>query len=999
MTASPIPKNLVLRTAEDYAALREQGMTLIRQLTSAHWTDHNLHDPGITTLEILCYAITDLAYRTSFKTEDLLTGQSGFIAEPEMSSFFPAQQALTTTPLTLLDYRKLLLKIDGIRNAWMHPRRSAPGSEIPVYADALAQKLTLDEFNSGGDENAMLHINGLYDVWLELEPDAEMGSLNETALPLVLRPAPFKGHTGQLLLKDDTRLNSEIWALSAVAAPAATLALTFSNLTRRGAELKVDLNGTALPALLIKLDHELPASVTIADWQSLFTGTDALLPLFHTKQQRILELLEQAACALHDNRNLCEDYASVATIAADYVAVCADIDVSPDADLEKVQAAVYFAIEQYLNPPVHYYSLSELQSRGMDANAIFDGPYINYDLTHHGQPIFTKSGFVIDADLKASELRQVVHASDIINALMDIPDVLNVKSLLLRKYKADGTPIGNSEKWCLPITSGHQPVLLIPRSKILFFKQDVPFIARQAEFEATLRHLRAAAIKQAYAGVEEALTIPAGRKRDTLTHYPVQHDFPATYQIGVAGIEANASFLRIQQARQFKAYLLFFEQILADYLAQLAHLPELFSLDKNLRQSYFSQYLTNIQRTVGASFEDEFYIDKTQFDNEISRNRLREDRESFQLRRNRMLDHLLARFSETFTDYVMMMVQQDGDSLKTYEALINDKIDFLRQQPILSRERNRAFNYRPENLALVWDTDNVSGLEKRAGRLAGIDNYQRRNLSCALFLATLIGTRKVGSEFRIEIKDADDKVLFKSKETFATRELAEEEAAAIFDGLNNSSSYHIDTSGGAGTVFYTITHNGTSLTHDGTFDNNNAAVRAIENLVARYYQVLEDEVCNSEGLYLIEHLLLRPRSLLADLPEVCIGTDAGCSDEDWFSFRASIVLPYWPQRFQSIAFRQFFERLVREQAPAHVLLKVCWIDHEQMVELELALHEWLDRLATEPFGSALLTTAQNALLAILQRLRSKYPTATLHDCDDDDSGEPVRLGSTNLGGF
>src|SRR5262245_19885676 len=209
MTTAPLPKNLVLRTAEDYAALREQGMSLIRQLTSAHWTDHNLHDPGITTLEALCYALTDLAYRSSFSTADLLSGQNGFIAEPELSGFFPAQQALTTTPLTLLDYRKLLLKIDGIRNAWMHPRMTVPGSEVPVYIDVLEQRLTLDEFNSNGDDNAPLHIKGLYDVWLELEPDAEMGSLNETALPLVLRPVPFKGHTGQLLLKDDTRINSK----------------------------------------------------------------------------------------------------------------------------------------------------------------------------------------------------------------------------------------------------------------------------------------------------------------------------------------------------------------------------------------------------------------------------------------------------------------------------------------------------------------------------------------------------------------------------------------------------------------------------------------------------------------------------------------------------------------------------------------------------------------------------------------------------------------------
>ena len=51
----------------------------VRRLSSALWTDHNTHDPGVTTLEVLCYAITDLAYRTDFATADLLAGQSSLL--------------------------------------------------------------------------------------------------------------------------------------------------------------------------------------------------------------------------------------------------------------------------------------------------------------------------------------------------------------------------------------------------------------------------------------------------------------------------------------------------------------------------------------------------------------------------------------------------------------------------------------------------------------------------------------------------------------------------------------------------------------------------------------------------------------------------------------------------------------------------------------------------------------------------------------------------------
>src|SRR6185503_14221894 len=50
----------------DYALLRKNGIDYITALGSDFWTDFNIHDPGITLLEALCYALTDLAYRTSF---------------------------------------------------------------------------------------------------------------------------------------------------------------------------------------------------------------------------------------------------------------------------------------------------------------------------------------------------------------------------------------------------------------------------------------------------------------------------------------------------------------------------------------------------------------------------------------------------------------------------------------------------------------------------------------------------------------------------------------------------------------------------------------------------------------------------------------------------------------------------------------------------------------------------------------------------------------------
>ena len=55
-----------------YDFLRQFGLDSIQIVSGGKWTDYNYHDPGITFLEQLCYAITDLGYRTNFPIQDIL---------------------------------------------------------------------------------------------------------------------------------------------------------------------------------------------------------------------------------------------------------------------------------------------------------------------------------------------------------------------------------------------------------------------------------------------------------------------------------------------------------------------------------------------------------------------------------------------------------------------------------------------------------------------------------------------------------------------------------------------------------------------------------------------------------------------------------------------------------------------------------------------------------------------------------------------------------------
>src|SRR6478609_7735554 len=83
----------------DFNFLRKEGISHIQRLAGKVWTDHNVHDPGVTILDQLCYAITDLSYRVNFDIKDLISTEGG---DPYQSLYSPAE-ILTVNPVTILD--------------------------------------------------------------------------------------------------------------------------------------------------------------------------------------------------------------------------------------------------------------------------------------------------------------------------------------------------------------------------------------------------------------------------------------------------------------------------------------------------------------------------------------------------------------------------------------------------------------------------------------------------------------------------------------------------------------------------------------------------------------------------------------------------------------------------------------------------------------------------------------------------------------------------------
>jgi hypothetical protein len=89
-------------------ALRSLAIARSQAASGAVWTDYNLHDPGVTTLEAFSFALTELGFRAGFPVADQLCGPGGEIHYQRQGLFEPAE-ILTARALTALDYRKVVL--------------------------------------------------------------------------------------------------------------------------------------------------------------------------------------------------------------------------------------------------------------------------------------------------------------------------------------------------------------------------------------------------------------------------------------------------------------------------------------------------------------------------------------------------------------------------------------------------------------------------------------------------------------------------------------------------------------------------------------------------------------------------------------------------------------------------------------------------------------------------------------------------------------------------
>jgi hypothetical protein len=842
----------------DQQDLYRRGIDLVRFYAREVWTDHNIHDPGITTLELLCYALTDLAYRAGYGIEDLLAPADK--AHPAKSTLYTARRILPNRPLTIADYRKLLIDLPGVKNAWLRP------AELTYCADVVNAKLL--HTHPGLPAIRPVQIHGLYEVLIDY--------------------------------------------MDAV----------------------VDADDRA-----------------------------AVL----TRVQQVLQV----------NRNLCEDFVRFDAVATEDFVLCAEVDLDADADVAGVAATILFEVQQLLAPAVGNYSLSEiLQRQKPDGSPYtvadaFEGPVL-------------ECGFIDDGELARADLQAEIHLSDVISVVMDIGGVRAVRDIVVNSLSAPGSaPVPPDNRWAVPVQAGHKALLRRDRSRLVFYKRGLPVVAAAEEVARRYAALAEAARAKMETPVEYDLPIPGGRYRDPAHYYSFQNHFPMTYGLSEFGLPGAAHARRQALVYQLKAYLLFFDQIMANYCAQLAHVPDLFSTDPHLSQSYFCQ--------VVESFKEYGLIYGPGTDAAVLR-QLSEDERLFLDRRNRFLDHLIARFGESFQEFAFTLQSAFGGRPT---AAIISKCKFLDEYPQIGAGRSLAYNQALTAPSDLWETDNISGLERRIARLLGIRRTVRRNLSAidATLIVEIEGSAGPGFGFTIRNHLTTEAILARIG-TQPTEADAGAAANRVVVAAQRRSSYRPVPRSDGTFDFQIVDEAGTPIADGVANFASEAALRdGIEDVI-EYLQ----EHFGEEGLYVIENILLRPPPGSSDDLFMPICSDPNCTDcadDDPYSYRLHVILPAFAGRFSDMEFRRFAERVIRAETPAHILPKICWIDPADMARVDGTYRRWLE--ARPGPSDTERAAALKALVDTLFSVKNVYPSSQLHDCDSGEDRPKFILGRTALG--
>ncbi|GAA4272693.1 hypothetical protein U6A24_08060 [Aquimarina gracilis] len=793
----------------DFEKLRREGLEHIGNLSGKIWTDHNVHDPGVTILEVLVYALMDLGYRTNLPFQDLIALKNN--NDPE-DNFLTPLEILTVNPVTITDYRKLLLEVEGVRNAWLEP---ASEQEIGLYLDTYRKTLVCKGDSYEG-ENAVTRneklngydicLNGLYKVYIEKNADiVDTVTLEQDVINIlakhrnlcedfvdgikVLDPVEIgvcveaelhaefnaekvyaeifnrirnyiqpeiKYYTLEELL-DKGKTIDDIFA----GRPYRTESYGFvdteeiENFNRRESIYLSDLYDVILSIdgvrkiknIAIKEDSVVyPGS---GGWEYIIP--DGNVPVFSSDKTCIDLYNVQGVLKVNKSRIEGTLYDP-----RKFLLSINDLDTQVPLGSYRDDLEEYYSIQNDF--PVVYgigedglpdiaTGLRKTQAKQLKGYLMFyDQILANYT----SQLANIRSLF----SLKPEDERTKEEKS---TYFTQIPDSVPRLEELLRFYKQDdvltqgsilAVPVANNAQW----TKTLEKLQNNPNIELTIqnFCNDQPGIVNAFNFSSS--GLRAVYINQLINSFSnENFTIKIIKDK---RGYFFVIDADVSDDVLLVGTTRSDT---PNDARKEAKNLAFLAMMHQSY-NEVTNTSDTNEPDEH----YFN-----------ITYSPLSYIDLIQ--------ELTEDTDEYLERRKQFLDHLLARFGEEFSDYVVLQFQNRVNAEEFKEDEIKSQSEYVNKFPEISRDRGKAFNY----LDPSWNTDNVSGFEKRIALLSGIGNYQRRNL-CNF---------EVTQNFRIILKDWSGNTLFRSNRGYDTIEELREASRKILGQLRDDKSYkHLEKS-------------------------------------------------------------------------------------------------------------------------------------------------------------------------------------------------------------
>jgi len=645
--------------------------------------------------------------------------------------------------------------------------------------------------------------------------------------------------------------------------------------------------------------------------------------------QAILSKLQKI---YNTSRNLCEDITEIIILENIEYELCANIEVSGAKHPEDILAEIYYSCLHLIGDSISVIDFDQQRENVASLDELFTGPY-----TNHGSVL---------SDNKNKNLSEFL-VSSLFTAINSIEGIDHIQQLYLQKDGESFYDIIVSDDTnkafglLIPQTAEEINVVLTTNGRVLPLNIDS---LHSKLDEIKFKYHSSRSTPQ---DLTQLYKMPQGVARP-LKHYSgIQDQFPINYGINAFGVPESAPTDVKARANQLKSYLVIFEQLLANFLANLDSIKNLFSIEGNKKSSYSFQLID--QQAVSSI--DSIYPN----DPVNSFKRIIAGFDNYYDRKSRLLDYMLALYGESFSQNSLRHFNYYYSKDEIEETIVNNKIAYLKSVIDLGRNRAAAADYSSSS----WSRCAHSGLQARVSMLLGFEECTARPLTMEILEQGIKLTQHKKYEFLkagshelkfIDIGEADEFSCESFEEapacTLAKDISLNEIRQAIGEAipLKNNLLSDILLRDGIYINRYKIgsltSRQGYQLTFQtednqywylGTYDDKSSAIYAANCM--RHFLIRLNK--GSEGLQVIEHILLRPSG-----QQTYNGLKFN-KDEDFFSCRISVIFPGWTTRCYNTQFRMLAEETVRLNTPAHIYPDFYWLDFMEMYKLESLYAGWM----------------------------------------------------------